>query len=168
MNNFVCTDSPAITSSYQQQQQQQSSDSSSAMEGTSETGGGDILSPRSVREERALHYAMARFAEMEQSNNTTPATSPREKTGILTATVAADGVASKEGPFPLELLNNPIKKKNSRMSTSSTKRPLANDNDQEQQVKAKRGRKRIKSSKKKKSMTIDDIASEFLAMQLWY
>ena len=41
----------------------------------------DITSPVSFREERALHYAMARFAEMEQSTpSTSPASTPREKT----------------------------------------------------------------------------------------
>ena len=104
--------------------------------------GEDLRSPRSIREERALHYAIARFAEMEQSNNTTPATSPREKSGISEDRV----VVRKEGPFPLELLNNPIKKKGPR-STTSTKRPLDNENDQDQQGKTKRGRKRAKSSK---------------------
>ena len=131
---YPYVDSPAATSPYQQPVL----DSSTA---TGVEGGEDLRSPRSIREERALHYAMARFAEMEQSNNTTPATSPREKSGI-----SEDRVVRKEGPFPLELLNNPIKKKSPR-STTSTKRPLDNENEEGQQGKTKRGRKRVKSSK---------------------
>jgi hypothetical protein len=48
---------------------------------TGSGSGSDITSPVSFREERALHYAMARFAEMEQNTpSTSPAATPRGMT----------------------------------------------------------------------------------------